>query len=57
MPKVLVRASPSHAEHSRVTHRGATHIVKAWTEDTPRLAENEYFCMRARLAGTIASCP
>lgn len=45
MPKVLVRSE----DLSRVTHRGATHIVKAWTDEHPRLAENEYFCMRAAL--------
>jgi serine/threonine-protein kinase HipA len=45
MPKVLVRS----ADLGRVTHRGATHIVKAWTPEHPRLAENEYFCMRAAL--------
>jgi serine/threonine-protein kinase HipA len=45
MPKVLVRS----ADLGRVTHRGATHIVKAWTPEHPRLAENEYFSMRAAL--------
>ena len=45
MPKVLVRSDAL----SRVSYRGATHIVKAWTDDYPRLAENEYFCMRAAL--------
>lgn len=34
----------------RVTHRGATHLVKAFNEsDFPQLAANEYFCMRAAL--------
>lgn len=59
MPKVMVRDTNHDIRHSvkhdvkqvselsRVTHRGATHIVKAWTEEFPRLAENEYFCMRA----------
>lgn len=43
MPKVLVRSdAPSH-----FSHKGATHIVKAWTSDHPNLAENEFFCMRA----------
>ena len=43
MPKVLVRSdAPSH-----FSHKGATHIVKAWTSEHPNLAENEYFCMRA----------
>ena len=49
MPKVLLRSSLRGEDLSRVTHRGATHIVKAWTDEHPRLAENEYFCMRAAL--------
>lgn len=49
MPKVLLRADEYSDEPIRVTHRGATHIVKAWTDEFPRLAENEYFCMRAAL--------
>ena len=51
MPKVLVRDS---AALSRLSHRGATHIVKAWTDDYPRLAENEYFCIRAALHAGLA---
>jgi serine/threonine-protein kinase HipA len=47
MPKVMVRDIEHGHALNRVTHRGATHIVKAWTDDYPRLAENEYFCMRA----------
>jgi serine/threonine-protein kinase HipA len=57
MPKVMLR--DSHAKHSEstkaaqnlshVNHKGASHIVKAWTNEYPRLAENEYFCMRAAL--------
>jgi len=49
MPKVMVRDINSTSELSRVTHRGVTHIVKAWTDEYPRLAENEYFCMRAAM--------
>lgn len=49
MPKVLLRASSCTDELNRVTHKGATHIVKAWTAEFSRLAENEYFCMRAAL--------
>lgn len=49
MPKVMVRDIKHGDDLPRVTHRGATHIVKAWTDDYPRLAENEYFCMRAAL--------
>jgi serine/threonine-protein kinase HipA len=45
MPKVLVRSD----DLNHLTHKGATHIVKAWTPEHPRLAENEYFCMRAAL--------
>jgi len=44
-PKVLIRDDIA---VERVTHRGATHIVKAWrAEDYPELAANEYFCMLA----------
>lgn len=47
-PKVLVRDSAAIAD--RVTHRGATHLVKAFrSEEFPELAANEYFCMRAAL--------
>lgn len=51
-PKVLVRDEDVEGAE-RVTHRGATHIVKAWREeDYPELAANEFFCMRAaKLAG------
>jgi serine/threonine-protein kinase HipA len=56
-PKVMVRDVAHDLRHKEVsqtapthlTHRGATHIVKAWGSDYPRLAENEYFCMRAAL--------
>ena len=45
-PKVMVR--DDEAPVDRVTHRGATHIVKAWNpEHFPFLAENEFFCMTA----------
>jgi serine/threonine-protein kinase HipA len=45
-PKVLVRAAD--ARLSRATHRGATHIVKAFDpREYPELAANEYFCLRA----------
>ena len=45
-PKVMVRDDESPLD--RVTHRGATHIVKAWNPDSyPFLAENEFFCMLA----------
>jgi serine/threonine-protein kinase HipA len=49
MPKVMLRATQPGDALNRVTHRGATHIVKAWTDEYPRLAENEYFCMRAAM--------
>jgi serine/threonine-protein kinase HipA len=45
-PKVLVRDSA--ATIDRLTHRGSTHLVKAFRADEyPQLATNEYFCMRA----------
>ena len=45
-PKVLVRDSA--AAIDRLTHRGSTHLVKAFRADEyPHLATNEYFCMRA----------
>ncbi len=53
-PKVLIRdqesgAGEAYAGHqSRVTVKGATHIVKGWSADQyPHLAANEYFCMSA----------
>jgi len=49
MPKVMVRDGRPDGQLGRVTHRGATHIVKAWTDEYPCLAENEWFCMRAAL--------
>ncbi len=50
-PKVLLRAEET--ELPRATHRGATHIVKAFDpREYPELAANEYFCMvAARNAG------
>lgn len=45
-PKVLVRDSAAAVD--RLTHRGSTHLVKAFRpEEFPELATNEYFCMRA----------
>ncbi|TVT81159.1 type II toxin-antitoxin system HipA family toxin [Pseudomonas sp. H3(2019)] len=47
-PKVLVRDSATTVD--RLTHRGATHLVKTFRpEEYPELAANEYFCMRAAL--------
>jgi serine/threonine-protein kinase HipA len=48
-PKVLIRAKGA----GRVTHRGATHIVKSFEPaEHPELAFNEYFAMSAvRAAG------
>jgi serine/threonine-protein kinase HipA len=48
-PKVLVRdANDLDLQIDRLTHRGATHLVKAFNEvDFPQLAANEFFCMRA----------
>lgn len=46
-PKVLVRDDAG-GDVTRLTHRGATHIVKAWQANQyPELATNEYFCLRA----------
>ncbi|CAI8763330.1 type II toxin-antitoxin system HipA family toxin [Pseudomonas sp. IT-P294] len=47
-PKVLVRDNATTVD--RLTHRGATHLVKSFRpEEYPELAANEYFCMRAAL--------
>lgn len=47
-PKVLVRDSTTTID--RLTHRGATHLVKTFRpQEYPELAANEYFCMRAAL--------
>lgn len=48
-PKVLVRdADNKEPDMGRLTHRGATHLVKTFSDsDFPQLAANEYFCMRA----------
>jgi serine/threonine-protein kinase HipA len=50
-PKVLVRdTQDSSLGIDRLTHRGATHLVKAFNDsDFPQLAANEFFCMRAAL--------
>jgi serine/threonine-protein kinase HipA len=53
-PKVLVR---DRASIERITHTGATHIVKAWTNEFPRLAEVEYFCMRAAMHSGLETPP
>jgi serine/threonine-protein kinase HipA len=46
-PKVLVRDETG-GDITRLSHRGATHIVKAWeASQYPELATNEYFCLRA----------
>ncbi|MCJ8205695.1 type II toxin-antitoxin system HipA family toxin [Pseudomonas sp. RGM2987] len=47
-PKVLVRDSATTVD--RLTHRGSTHLIKAFRSDEfPELAANEFFCMRAAL--------
>ena len=52
-PKVLLRDSDA-SDLGRLTHRDATHIVKAWQPDEyPQLAANEYFCMRAAQLANI----
>jgi serine/threonine-protein kinase HipA len=50
-PKVLVRAQEA---PSRLTHRGATHIVKAFdATEHPGLAANELLCTRGAAAAGI----
>ena len=47
-PKVLLRAEEGYLD--RITHRGATHIVKSFDpNEFAELAANEYFCMRAAI--------
>lgn len=48
-PKVLVRDEDNgNTDLGRLTHRGATHLVKTFDDaDFPQLAANEFFCMRA----------
>ncbi|QHF45982.1 phosphatidylinositol kinase [Pseudomonas sp. S35] len=48
-PKVLVRnVDDTNPDVARLTHRGATHLVKAFNDsDFAQLAANEFFCMRA----------
>lgn len=55
-PKVLVRdAGDQAADIGRITHRGATHLLKTFNgEDFPQLAANEFFCMRAALHAGLA---
>lgn len=51
-PKVMIRDDAAPVD--RLTHRGTTHIVKAWNPDTyPCLAENEFFCMTAARRANI----
>jgi serine/threonine-protein kinase HipA len=53
-PKVLLRDVD--APLTRVTDRGATHIVKSFNpREYPELAANEFFCMRAAHAAGIAA--
>ena len=53
-PKVLLRDVD--APITRVTDRGATHIVKSFNpREYPELAANEFFCMRAAQAAGIAT--
>ncbi|MEI8033731.1 MAG: type II toxin-antitoxin system HipA family toxin [Chlorobiaceae bacterium] len=48
-PKVLIRDDKTYTlGQSRVTVKGATHIVKGWnSNEYPHLAANEFFCMNA----------
>jgi serine/threonine-protein kinase HipA len=53
-PKVLLRDSD--VPLTRITDRGATHIVKSFDpREYPELAANEYFCMQAAHAAGIAA--
>lgn len=52
-PKVLVREIKRPA---KVTHHGATHIVKSFDpKEYPELAANEFICMRGAAAAGIAT--
>jgi serine/threonine-protein kinase HipA len=52
-PKVLVREIP---QPEKLTHRGATHIVKAFDpREYPELAANEFICTRGAAAAGIAT--
>lgn len=45
-PKVLLRAQET--APARMTHRGATHVIKTFDpREHPELAANEFFCMQA----------
>lgn len=48
-PKVLVRdVDDTNLNVARLTHRGATHLVKSFNDsEFSQLAANEFFCMRA----------
>ena len=51
-PKVLLRARED--TPTRITHRGATHVVKTFDPtEHPELAANEFFCMQAARAAGI----
>lgn len=53
-PKVLLRDAD--APLTRITERGATHIVKSFDpREYPELAANEYFCMQAAHSAGIAA--
>jgi serine/threonine-protein kinase HipA len=53
-PKVLLRAAE--VPLTRLTERGATHIVKSFDpREYPELAANEYFCTQAARAAGIAA--
>ena len=49
-PKVLIRDEIKQNGSGRITHAGATHIVKSFDpREFPDLAANEFFCMQASL--------
>ncbi|MBX5460982.1 MAG: type II toxin-antitoxin system HipA family toxin [Steroidobacteraceae bacterium] len=49
-PKVLVREAQA---PSKLTHQGATHIVKTFDAEYPELAANEYICTQGAAAAGI----
>ncbi len=55
-PKLLIideKISESHQKISRLTDKKTTHLVKAWGEEYPQLAANEFFCLRAAQAAGL----
>jgi serine/threonine-protein kinase HipA len=54
-PKVLIRDRSADAAMDRLTHRGATHIVKSFDAAAyPELAANEFLCLQGAMSCGIA---